>query len=222
MTNYTYLGWGTTDSNGVAKLNHDANDDPLSHSYTGSGVGEVDVVASLDDPDSISDSSLVSEPYTVVDATFVDLATTGQKSNYWRNNSGWTVGTPTDNGTKLTELSNNSEYMPSTTENATSWNSRKLFDVGFAVEFDISDIVNYPRFRIYYNSTSVDKVFESSANGHYKFLVTTNGITVSKDNGSPTSLTSDTISGQCSLGFVDTATSSTSELVYKNFVVYPI
>lgn len=166
--------------------------------------------------------SLLQETFVIYDSTFIDLAVIGQKSNYWRNNGGWSVGTPTDTGTPLTELANQSEYMPSTTENATAWNSRKLFDVGFAVEFDISDIVNYPRFRIYYNNTNADKTFTSNDNGHYKFVVSSNGISISKDNGSPTSLTSDTISGQCSVGFLDTAVSSTSQFKYKNFCVYPI
>ena len=65
MTNYRYLGYGVTDSNGVAKLDHDANGDPLTHSYTGVGAGEVDVVASLDNP--VSSGSIVSEPYSILD-----------------------------------------------------------------------------------------------------------------------------------------------------------
>ena len=70
MTNYTYLGWGTTDSNGVAKLDHDANGDEISHSYTGVGAGEIDVVAALDKP--ISSGTIVSTPYPVYDCTWVD------------------------------------------------------------------------------------------------------------------------------------------------------
>lgn len=93
MTNYTYLGWGTTDSNGVAKLDHDANDDPINHSYTGSGVGEVDVVASLDNP--IVSGSVVSAPYEVTDcllyeqasATYGDSGTSGNRVvNRWKVN----------------------------------------------------------------------------------------------------------------------------------------
>ena len=59
MVNYIYLGYGVTDSNGVAKLDHDANGDPISHSYTGTGAGEIDIVASLDNP--IGEGSIQSE-----------------------------------------------------------------------------------------------------------------------------------------------------------------
>lgn len=66
MTTYTYLGYGTTDSNGVAKLDHDANGDAISHSYTGTGAGKIDVVASLED---ISDLTINVNPSTINDNT---------------------------------------------------------------------------------------------------------------------------------------------------------
>jgi len=68
MTNnivYRYLGYGTTDNTGTAKLEYDADGEPLEHSYTGVGAGEIDVVASLDNP--ISDGSFVSETYSIFD-----------------------------------------------------------------------------------------------------------------------------------------------------------
>ena len=70
MTNYRYLGYGVTDSNGVAHLDHDANGDSLSHSYTGVGAGEIDVLASLDNP--IVDGSIVSETYSILDCIKYD------------------------------------------------------------------------------------------------------------------------------------------------------
>ena len=72
---YNYLGYGVTDSNGVAKLDHDADGEEISHSYTGTGAGEIDVIASLDNASTISDSSIQSEPYTVLDGIFKDLGT---------------------------------------------------------------------------------------------------------------------------------------------------
>ena len=71
MVNYIYLGYGTTNSNGVAKLDHDANGDALTDSYTGVGAGEVDIVASMDSPSDISVSSLQSDPYQVIDAKVI-------------------------------------------------------------------------------------------------------------------------------------------------------
>ena len=79
---YIYKGYGITDENGIAKLDHDAQGNPLTHSYTGTGAGEIDIVASLDS--TIGDSSIVSETYSLLDALFYDEALTNEKwnSNY--------------------------------------------------------------------------------------------------------------------------------------------
>ena len=79
---YVYLGYGTTNSDGVAHLDHDANGDKIQHSYTGVGAGEIDVVASLDNP--VSSGSIVSEPYEVLDTSFYQnsaSATWGKSNN---------------------------------------------------------------------------------------------------------------------------------------------
>lgn len=81
MTTYTYLGYGTTDSTGKAKLDHDANGDPLSHSYTGVGAGELDVLASLDNP--VVEGSVVSQTCTVYDCTWLDKGTDTEYNNEW-------------------------------------------------------------------------------------------------------------------------------------------
>lgn len=83
MVNYIYLGYGVTDSNGVAKLDHDANGDPISYSYTGTGAGEIDIVASLDNP--IGEGSIQSEIYEVIDALFYDSATSDRSNEYYLN-----------------------------------------------------------------------------------------------------------------------------------------
>ena len=75
MAIYRYLGYGITDENGIAKLDHDAQGNPITHSYTGTGAGEIDIVASLDDNTHISDSSIQSETYSLIDAKFKDTAT---------------------------------------------------------------------------------------------------------------------------------------------------
>lgn len=82
-TTYRYLGYGVTNNNGVAKLDHDANGDPITHSYTGSGAGKVDIVASLDDNTHISESSIQSEIFEVEDCKFLDTFTTDTSSNYF-------------------------------------------------------------------------------------------------------------------------------------------
>ena len=67
---YKYLGWGITNENGVAKLDHDAQGQEIEHSYTGTGAGEIDVLASLDNP--IVEGSIVSETYEVLDCIKYD------------------------------------------------------------------------------------------------------------------------------------------------------
>ena len=98
MTNYRYLGYGVTNENGVAKLDHDAQGQEISHSYTGVGAGEIDVLASLDNP--IDEGSIVSETYEVGDYLVYDKATTGEKSSDWNaHGMSESVG---DDGTTLT------------------------------------------------------------------------------------------------------------------------
>ena len=63
---YVYKGYGITNENGVAHLDHDANGDPINHSYTGVGAGEIDFVASLDD---LSDVTIDVNPSTINDTT---------------------------------------------------------------------------------------------------------------------------------------------------------
>ena len=80
MSEYIYLGYGVTDANGVATLDHSPSGSSLSHSYTGVGAGETGVVASLANP--INSSSSQSGTYTVIDALYYDDATTDNKANY--------------------------------------------------------------------------------------------------------------------------------------------
>ena len=87
---YKYLGWGITNENGVAKLDHDAQGQEIEHSYTGTGAGEIDVLASLDNP--IVDGSIVSGTLPVLDTLLYDTGTdathniwTGDTSNLTRN-----------------------------------------------------------------------------------------------------------------------------------------
>ena len=77
---YKYLGWGITNENGVAKLDHDAQGQEISHSYTGSGAGEIDVVASLDNP--VVEGSIVSETFSVWDTLFHDEMTPYDSSKW--------------------------------------------------------------------------------------------------------------------------------------------
>ena len=90
MTSYRYLGYGVTNSNGVAHLDHDPQGNPI-NGYTGTGAGEVDVIASTDNP--ISSGSIVSETYEVLDCLYIDKCTSDDHAN-WNNTTGfsWSDG----------------------------------------------------------------------------------------------------------------------------------
>ena len=81
MTVYKYLGYGVTNENGIAKLDHDADGQEISHSYVGVGAGEIDYIASLDNP--IVDGSIVSEILNVWDTWKYDNATTSSHKDIW-------------------------------------------------------------------------------------------------------------------------------------------
>jgi len=85
MVTYRFLGYGMTDENGIAKLDHDAQGNPITHSYTGTGAGELDIVASLDDNEHINDSSIQSEPYETLDCIAIDNATLSDHNDIWSN-----------------------------------------------------------------------------------------------------------------------------------------
>ena len=86
MVFYKYIGYGVTDENGVAKLDHDAEGNPLTHSYTGTGAGEVDVVASLDNP--VLEGSIVSEIYEIKDCIIADKGTSSDHNDFWTVSNG--------------------------------------------------------------------------------------------------------------------------------------
>ena len=105
---YIYLGYGTTDENGECKLDHDANGDSISHSYTGTGAGKIDVVASLDSPSSISDSSLVSETFSLYDCIKYDTGIQGSATNIYTNT---TYLDRTSEYTNITDDSSNTTFI---------------------------------------------------------------------------------------------------------------
>lgn len=85
MVTYRLIGKGTTDSNGVAHMTKATSDGGSTWTdttgYTGVGAGEIDVVASTDNP--MSASSCQSEPYIVWDTFTYDGGTTGTANDIW-------------------------------------------------------------------------------------------------------------------------------------------
>ena len=113
--NYVYLGYGTTDENGIAKLDHDADGKEISHSYTGTGAGEIDIVASLDNASTISDSSIQSATYEIWDCLFYLECTS--ETNNWSYNDARLSASFDENGGHFTGLESTSFKQVTLTNN---------------------------------------------------------------------------------------------------------
>ena len=174
MTNeYRYLGYGITDRNGVAILDHDQNGNPLNHSYTGVGEGVVDFIASTDNP--IEEGSLLSQNIEIVDYIGIDNGTSdNHNDNIW---------TPSEIVSQ--KFNRGSEY---TTFNSTSVSNVYIpISEDVCIEFDIMANTDYSNSRLITirNGTSIllsvvrnDLVISQSAFSHIKLEIIDNSCTV--------------------------------------------
>ncbi len=212
MTNeyYNYLGYGTTDENGVAKLEYDAEGNPLTHSYTGVGAGEIDVVASLDNP--IGQGSIVSEPSSVFDCIWYDDGVTSPKTKQWYNQDNAFSTTIDTNGTLL---SCSATALKSFFADANGWNASYKFTAPLCVEVDIE------------SATGSDVVLAIMSNinptisltGESTVKMIWDGSKVEKYvNGVLTGTTQNVTQTPVAIGF----RMSTGSVKYKNFRIYPI
>jgi len=217
-TNYRYLGYGVTDENGIAHLDHDANGNPIDHSYTGTGAGEIDVVASLDDNTHISDSSIQSETFVVLDTLFYDEATSNAKNQYWFSNR-WDNISVSDIGTTIEELSSASiNYYISNVANSSTWGDRKLFNTNICVEFEVIEYNTGLKFIIHESDTNYKQLPLNS--GSVKLEITNTNIK-STINGNVTNTPCD-FTNQVRLGFQTFNDSDLGKITFKDFKVYQI
>ena len=225
MTNYRYLGYGTTDSNGVAKLDHDANGDPIQHSYTGVGAGELDLIASTDDPSHIGSGSLQSEIYEITDAIFYDVGIGSSANNKW--DTLYVTRSVEDNGTKFLVTSTNASARASMNpvDNASAYD---FPPTPFAWEFDIVEYNaegNLQALIIQNTPTLLNKVF-SLKNSSYlgktvKITYDSSKLKLYVDNTfiSEQSVTYDS-SNNLRIGFA--FSQKDDYLIIKNVKLYPI
>lgn len=109
MVSYRLIGTGTTDDNGVATCNN---------VYTGTAKGEVDIVASTDNP--IVQGSLLSETYELLDATFYDKASNGVHNRWDIENA---------------SIDYSNDYLELSSTNGTQFHVLNMSD-GNIIEFD--------------------------------------------------------------------------------------
>ena len=211
MANYIYLGYGVTDNNGKAKLEYDAQGNSLTHSYTGTGAGEVDIVASLDN--TITNTSPISEAYSIIDGTFKDIAITGEKNTNWTN-PGSAVNVETDEiGTTLSNTSGTFHIWA---------NNYSQFTGPFAVEMDILSYHDSGNggFRISGTNTNfVFKNYNVPQSCHLKLMFIDGEIKYQIDGGVVTTYANNVTDTSAYVGFRFVGEWNVK---YKNFVVYPI
>ena len=214
MANYRYLGYGITNEQGIATLDHDANGNPIDHSYTGTGAGEIDIVASLDDNTHISDSSLQSEIFVVSDTIwyFDGVNNTGE----WSGAN--TVATATENGVRVTSTHNNIFLSKDNNQLIIPTNN------DFCIEFT-GIITNPITLSLTTQATvrgSPQITINTDTTAHlYQFKYINGVLTQYKDNVLVNSMNRDVSSvSNCGVMFVDWQ--GDMDITVKDFKVYPI
>ena len=209
MTSYRYLGYGVTNSNGVAHLDHDPQGNPI-NGYTGTGAGEVDVIASTDNP--VSSGSIVSETYSIIDASFIDTGLSDSTANVVLSRMS---RQPTDNGAVITATGNNAWAIMKQNSPVFSNNCIIEFDLianetpSTSVAIDLSTQGDAYQNKIYFEDL-----------GHYKIQVTSESITALTGSQSISLKKAEYPPSDVRISFNLGQTGDT--ITYKDFVIYPI
>ena len=192
MTVYKYLGYGVTNENGIAKLDHDAQGQEISHSYVGTGAGEIDVVASLDNP--VVEGSIVSETYSILDALFYDEAISNAKASQYSDVT--TDRSYSDNGTTLSKTATSgTTYCNTVIGNTKNWfDFTKKYQVDFDFSFERADNSSAVGIGFGSNGFNLHNLFNSAltGNGHLKIVTDGNTYQLYLDNvpkGTPLTIT---------------------------------
>ena len=207
---YRYLGYGITDSNGEAKLEYDENGNHLDHSITGTGAGELDIVASLDKP--IGSGSIVSETYEIIDATYYDDGVTSPKTKTWYNQDNAFSVSIDDTGTLL---SCSASSLKSFFADGTNWSSSSKFTAPLCVEVDIESVTGSDV--VLAILSNVNPTISLTGRSTVKMIW--DGSKVEKYiDGVLTGTTQNVTQTPVAIGFRMT----TGSVKYKNFKIYPI
>lgn len=135
---YIYLGYGKTNEQGIATLDHDAQGNPITHSYTGTGAGELDIIASLDDNTHISDRSIQSGTYRTLDCIQYDSCTTGTVNSNWLNSSAFT--SVSSDPTGMSVINNTSAQQQLIWNKQGTSSDQRDWDYPSCIEFEILEM----------------------------------------------------------------------------------
>ena len=202
-----YIGESVTDSNGLAVL---------PDGYTGTGAGEIDVVAKTE----IDDSIIQSETYGVIDAIVYDKAyptSDDYNSDMWFGSPNWTINTD-ENGTTISTGTNTGYRLYTASSSGTS--PYKDFTEDFAVEFIFIEYTGTVIMRVG-NDTSKDKYLSSlglTSGDVVKLEVSSSNIKYYVNGEEIVAQRETYQSGASFFSF----RINTGSLKYKDFKIYPI
>ena len=215
---YRLIGKGTTDSNGVAHMDYSTSDGGSTWTdissnpgYTGVGAGEIDLLASTDNP--IGSSSCQSEPYTVWDTlAYFD----GIVNNHFNNGTETIV----DEGVQLVNTVNDTFFQK---------NGTQLFiptNTDFCVEFDLKFNSGTGGCYVGFNKTNSTRwtnlqIAQVTTNNHYKLTVIDGVFTLYKD-GTEVNHTTIDFTGVTYCGFCFTDWQNNLDVTLKDFRVYQV
>ena len=210
------IGYGYTNSNGVATLDYDASGTSISPSgYTGVGAGAINIQAELHD-----DSTVVSEPYTVLDCIKWDTGIDGTATNIYLENITSTV-------TRGSEYSTLKEPASS---NVTARTSVPMQDMN--IEIDIAQVdgnLDNACFIFvdsnYGNSSNFSISHTGVSLGEFVHLTIEirSGIATVKNNKNSSTVTRDLTNITTTNLYTGLWTSSDiTELRFKDFKLYPV
>ena len=199
------IGTAVTDANGEATI-----------TYTGTGAGKLDVVA--------ESGTFVSEPYEVLDCTFLDIATTGKKNSNWNKGSALTVSDPSDEGTTFSASSstlNSGRYIATTGltgDFRVEFEMKSSYGVRFGVTNSTANMTSSTYFMTLSEYTEFREWKIECINGVLTAYIFHNGAWESLTMSGDSADTSSTLY----FAFAISASGTTYTGVYRNLKIYPI
>ena len=192
------IGTATTDNNGVAVL---------SGGYTGTGAGLVDIIAQT----TIDESTVVSEPYEVMDYINFDNGLDGDSSNIW-----------TGATSSLTRTSTGSVFSSTSAQKLTT---TALISGDFEATFEAIG-TGSPLWGVQDTSSNMTRFYMRNDAVNYYKITRSNGVITAKyslDGNTWNNLTphsSDVTSADCY--FLLHNNNGTKSIKFKNVKIYPI
>lgn len=218
---YRCIGKGVTNANGVAKLTHDCQGNQLAtEGYTGTGAGELDIVASTDSPSNIGSGSLVSETYSIHDCLFADRGDGTLNSNWgWYNTTGGSASI-TSSGISI---SNSGSVFGVFYADDPNKSGRYDWETPHCVEFDVVSSSDYSKVYIYY----YDGTYQGFINSFSNFSISNGSHVKIVNTGTTVELFVDGVSKQSATrsmtpDWIGIRVNSGGDLVFKNFEIYLI